>query len=105
MAIDSTDSTAEFRKDQSWLYDTKAGEYLRRTVVTVVGGFVSLYILFPLYWIIVTALKTTSEIQQIPPTIFPQNLSLQGFRLVIESSVERAGYTSFFENVLGWQIS
>ena len=33
-------------------------------------------LLFPLYWILVTSLKTEQEIFRIPPTLFPSVLNL-----------------------------
>lgn len=36
-------------------------------------------LLFPLFWIIVTSLKTEKEIFQIPPTIFPQILNTASY--------------------------
>ncbi|ELZ05963.1 carbohydrate ABC transporter permease [Natrialba asiatica] len=99
------DPTAEFRKNQSWLFDTTAGTYLRKIVVGFVSTVSLLYLLFPLYWMVVTALKSTQEIQQIPPTVFPENPSLEGFRLVIESSLETGGYAGVVENVFGVTIS
>lgn len=101
----TADPTAEFRKNQSWLYDTKGGELVRRMAVGVAMLLVFLFLLFPLYWMVVTAFKTTAEIQRIPPTIFPVDLSVQGFRLVIESSIQAGGYQPFFENVLGWEVT
>ncbi|SEW31120.1 carbohydrate ABC transporter permease [Natrinema salifodinae] len=102
---DTTDPTAEFRKNQSWLFDTTAGAYLRKTVVGLVSIVSLLYILFPLYWMVVTAFKTTQEIQRIPPTVFPENPSLEGFRLVIESSLQTGGYAGIVESIFGVTVS
>lgn len=105
MSTDSTDSTETFRKNQSWLFDSRAGTYLRKTVVGLFTLLLAIFILFPLYWMVVTAFKTTSEIQQIPPTIIPENWSLRAFQSVIESSIQAGGYEAFFENTLGMTIS
>lgn len=67
--------------------------------------FIGAFVLFPLYWMVVTAFKTTAEIQQIPPTIIPENWSLEGFRLVIESSIRSGGYERLVESTLGLDIS
>ncbi|GAA0668632.1 carbohydrate ABC transporter permease [Natronoarchaeum mannanilyticum] len=105
MATDNTDPTAEFRKNQSWLFDSKAGGYVRKTAVGLLTLVIAAFVLFPLYWMIVTAFKTTAEIQQIPPTLFPAEFSLEGFRLVIESSLESSGYDGFVESAFGVEIS
>lgn len=105
MATDNTDPTAEFRKNQSWLFDSKAGGYVRKTAVGLLTLVIAAFVLFPLYWMIVTAFKTTAEIQQIPPTLFPADFSLEGFRLVIESSLESSGYDGFVESTFGVDIS
>lgn len=101
----ASDTAREFRKNESWLYDSPAGTYLRQATIGVAGGLVGLFLLFPLYWMIVTALKTTAEIQQIPPTVLPEEPSVQGFILVFESSLHRSGYAGFFESVFGWEIT
>lgn len=36
-------------------------------------------LLFPLYWILITSLKTEQEIFQIPPTLFPKTLNLTSY--------------------------
>jgi ABC-type glycerol-3-phosphate transport system permease component len=105
MSADSTDPTETFRKNQSWLFDSQAGMYVRKTAVSLATLLVAIFILFPLYWMVVTAFKTTAEIQQIPPTIFPKNWSFQGFWLVIEASIKSGGYEVFFENTFNMNIS
>ncbi|WP_282351429.1 carbohydrate ABC transporter permease [Haloferax volcanii] len=99
------DPAAEFRRNESWLFDTTSGAYVRKTAVALLTLVVFAFVLFPLYWMVVTAFKTTAEIQQIPPTVFPNDFSLEGFRLVVESSIQAGGYTSLFANLFGWQAS
>jgi len=105
MATDTDDPTAEFRENQSWLFDSTAGAYLRKAGVGALAVFSAVFVLFPLYWMVVTAFKTKAEIQQIPPTIFPANPSLEGFRQVVESSLVRGGYARFFENLFSVEVS
>jgi ABC-type glycerol-3-phosphate transport system permease component len=45
---------------RSWLYDTAAGAALRRVVVGLTTLVLGVFILFPLYWMVVTAFKTTA---------------------------------------------
>lgn len=42
-------------------------------------------LLFPLYWILVTSLKTEQEIFQIPPTWFPQVINTSSYAAQLES--------------------
>lgn len=105
MATDTTDSAAAFGENRSWLYDSTAGAYLRKATVGSTAVLLSLYVLFPLYWMVVTAFKTTAEIQRIPPTVFPAEPSLEGFQLVIESSLQAGGYGTFFEGVFAVDTS
>ena len=104
MATDTTDHPA-IRRNESWLYDTRFGAILRRAILAVTGVLLGIFLLFPLYWMVATALKTTAEIQQIPPTVFPVDPSLEGFVSVIESSLQTSGLDSFVEGLLGIDIS
>ena len=42
-------------------------------------------LLFPLFWIFVTSLKTEQEIFRIPPTIFPEILNLKSYAAQVEN--------------------
>ncbi|NLM12179.1 MAG: carbohydrate ABC transporter permease [Epulopiscium sp.] len=42
-------------------------------------------LLFPLYWILVTSLKTEQEIFQIPPTFWPEVLNLKSYLAQLEN--------------------
>ncbi len=42
-------------------------------------------LLFPLYWIVVTSLKTETEIFQIPPTLWPEVLNLKSYAAQVET--------------------
>ena len=42
-------------------------------------------LLFPLYWIVVTSLKTEQEIFQIPPTLFPTQLNTESYAAQLQS--------------------
>lgn len=105
MATESKPDTESFKKNRSWLFDTTAGNYLRQTGVGALTLAIAVYVLFPLYWMVVTAFKTTSEIQQIPPTVFPENPSLEGFRLVVESSIQSGGYAPLVQRLFGVTVS
>ncbi len=42
-------------------------------------------LLFPVFWIVVTSLKTEQEIFQVPPTIFPKVLNLKSYAAQVET--------------------
>ena len=56
----------------------------RRTQVlkSVCGWLIAIVYLFPVYWMINTALKTGQEMFQNPPTMYPHNLYLGSFQSV-----------------------
>lgn len=56
----------------------------RRTVVLVVAAMAVLAIpfAFPTWWMISSSLKSTSEILQVPPSLWPREASIDSFRQV-----------------------
>lgn len=52
----------------------------------LVGGIVFLIFIFPLYWMIVTALKTQVEIFSIPTPLWPRNLTFDAFAKQLSTS-------------------
>ncbi len=50
--------------------------------VVIVGAF-----LFPVYWMIITAFKTQTEIFQKPPTFFPEEFQFDSFLTVLQGDV------------------
>ena len=54
----------------------------RRTnaILFVVGLCISAVLIFPLYWMVVTALKTQTDIFAIPTPLWPKNLYLDAFK-------------------------
>lgn len=52
----------------------------------LVGGLVFLIFIFPLYWMIVTALKTQVEIFSIPTPLWPENLTFEAFAKQLSTS-------------------
>ena len=57
-----------------------------KLVSFLVGGLVFLVFIFPLYWMVVTALKTQVEIFSIPTPLWPKNLTLDAFAKQLSSS-------------------
>lgn len=52
------------------------------------GGLIFITFIFPLYWMLVTALKTQVEIFQIPTPLWPENLTLEAFKKQMSASGE-----------------
>ena len=49
----------------------------KKNVLLCIGSILILCVLlFPIYWVVVTSLKTEQEIFQIPPTFWPEVLNL-----------------------------
>ena len=51
----------------------------KNVLLCVISVLVLCALLFPLFWIVVTSLKTEQEIFQIPPTLFPTKLNLKSY--------------------------
>lgn len=49
---------------------------------------------FPFYWMIITAMKTSTELSIYPPALFPQSFNLNNFQKVINET----DFLSFFSN-------
>ena len=57
-----------------------------KLVSFLVGGLVFLVFIFPLHWMVVTALKTQVEIFSIPTPLWPENLTFDAFAKQLSSS-------------------
>lgn len=51
----------------------------------VISVIVLCILLFPLFWIFITSLKTEQEIFQIPPTFYPHELNLKSYAAQVET--------------------
>jgi multiple sugar transport system permease protein len=54
-----------------------------RQVILLIAVIIFLIFMFPLYWIVVTSLKTEQEIFRTPPTLFPHVLNIDSYRVQI----------------------
>lgn len=54
------------------------------TVSTLLKLLVCLFFAFPFYWMIVTSFKTYTESILYPPTLWPRDFTLEGYRTVFE---------------------
>ena len=57
---------------------------LRQWLLLGFGLLIATTYLFPVYWMIVSALKTASEVNASTPTIFPHDPTLMAFRWIFE---------------------
>ena len=48
---------------------------------------IAIYLIFPFYWALVSALKTESELVQTPASFFPQQITLRNFEAVFSNPV------------------
>lgn len=51
----------------------------KNILLSVMAIVIAIILLFPLYWIFVTSLKSEAEIFRIPPTIIPKEISLESY--------------------------
>lgn len=57
----------------------------KNILLCLIALIVLVILLFPLYWIIVTSLKTEKEIFQIPPTFWPEAINLNSYAAQVET--------------------
>ena len=57
-----------------------------KTVSFLFGAAVFLVFIFPLYWMVVTALKTQVEIFEIPTPLWPRELTFEAFKAQLSAS-------------------
>ncbi len=62
-----------------WRQNRLVQDRIKRTIAYTIVIIMAVAYIFPLYWLIVTALKTDVEIFQQPPPIFPPNPQWQNF--------------------------
>ena len=64
------------------------GKKERRSQITafLLGAVIFIIFIFPLYWMVVTALKTQVEIFEIPTPLWPRNLTLEAFQDQLSAS-------------------
>ncbi len=61
-------------------------ETKKKLGLLIIGALVFAVFIFPLYWMVVTALKSQVEIFQIPTPIWPHKLNLEAFQKQFSSS-------------------
>ncbi len=72
-------------------------ERKENTISFIIGLVIFVILMFPLYWMIVTALKTQVEIFQVPTPLWPKDLTLEAFKSQFsESSATMQGFKNSF---------
>ncbi len=61
-------------------------ERRQKIIFFVVGLVIFIIFLFPLYWMLVTALKTQVEIFEVPTPLWPRDLTLEAFQKQLSAS-------------------
>lgn len=57
----------------------------KNVILCILSVVLLCILLFPLFWILMTSLKTEQEIFRIPPTIIPEKLNLQSYAAQVET--------------------
>ena len=72
-------------KSHAWYY-----------IQPVLAVLVTLVMIFPLYWMIATSLKSAEEVQLIVPTLFPHSIHLENYVSVLT----RANFLKYYWNTI-----
>lgn len=70
-----------------------------RILLIAALGLGALLMIFPFYWMIVSAFKTRQEIAAFPPTWFPQTFTLDHFETVL-TNLRTGNFVAFYRNSL-----
>lgn len=54
-----------------------------KVVFTLVALMIGLFLFFPVYWLVISALKSNAELYSLTPTLFPQSITLEHFSTAI----------------------
>ncbi|TCL61926.1 carbohydrate ABC transporter membrane protein 2 (CUT1 family) [Hydrogenispora ethanolica] len=81
-------------KSPAWRLSDQHREWLLNGIAIAICAV----FLFPIYWLIVTSLKTEAEIFRTPPTLFPTAVQFKNY--IVESSGGFSIYRSFFNSML-----
>jgi len=84
--------------------------YLLKTIIYAVLIFYSIFTLLPLYWSVITSLKTAVELSEIPPTLIPINptgyfyvdlFKMRHFGELIRNSIIVGSGNAVFSTIIG----
>ena len=57
----------------------------KNAILCILAVILLCIVLFPVFWIVVTSLKTEQEIFRIPPTLIPEKLNLESYAAQVET--------------------
>lgn len=57
----------------------------KNIVLSILAVIILCVLLFPVFWIVVTSLKTEQEIFRVPPTIIPEQLNISSYAAQVEN--------------------
>jgi multiple sugar transport system permease protein len=72
---------------------SKVSGFLKRTKIlwSLAGVIITLAMLFPLYWVVVSSLETNTQIFHYPPYLFPPHPSLSAYASVLVTQLPHLG--------------
>lgn len=62
-------------------------EKQKKLILSVIALILGLLYLMPVIWLVLSSLKTDTEIFRMPPTFFPENPTLQGYLDQVDSNI------------------
>ena len=65
-------------------------------VQTVVAVIITIIMLFPLYWMLATSVKSAEEVQRVIPTLFPHSFHPENYINVLT----RANFLKYYWNTI-----
>lgn len=74
--------------------NVSSSEVAKRALTWAALALAVIWTLFPVYWIVVTSLKTNAELAKSTPSLFPPEIVLHGYRVVIDRGIPRMALNS-----------
>lgn len=62
---------------------------LGRAALHAAYALIVLFMLFPIFWTLLTSFKSEAEIFRFPPTIWPEHFTVDSYRYVLDSNIPR----------------
>ena len=66
--------------------NNRANRYIFKISYYIILTVLSLTMIFPFYWMVVTAMKTPEELSVYPPSLLPKSLNLSNFKRVLSET-------------------
>jgi multiple sugar transport system permease protein len=74
----------------SWTAD----EVIKRGLTYLALAIAVIWTLFPVYWIVITSLKSNAELASSTPSFFPPDIVIEGYQKVLERGIPRMALNS-----------